>query len=300
MNLRKELEKVRNIIDQELLKSLPKKISYADKIFDSMHYSIFSGGKRLRPILTLKTYELFKNDFKEAIPFAISIEMIHTYSLIHDDLPAMDNDDYRRGKLSNHKIYGENIAILCGDALLNYAFENMINYICKKQEEGTNITPYLKAMKKISEAAGVYGMIGGQTADILYQRNNIDKNILSYIHKNKTSALIEASILSGAYLGECDEDTLNALTEYSECLGLGYQIRDDILDRIGDFNKLGKKIGSDEVNNKATYLSIYTIDEAIEMTKILCRKSIEAIQKIKSKDVSFFKDLSQYLVYREN
>lgn len=300
MGLREELDKTRNIIDQELLKALPNETGYEEKIFDSMRYSIFSGGKRLRPILTLKTYELFKKDYKEAIPFAISIEMIHTYSLIHDDLPAMDNDDYRRGKLSNHKVYGEDIAILSGDALLNYAFENMINYVCEKQKEGINITPYLKAMRKISGAAGVFGMIGGQTADILYQGSDIDKNILSYIHKNKTAALIEASVLSGAYLGECNEDNLNALIEYSEYLGLGYQIRDDILDKIGSFDNLGKKIGSDEDNNKGTYLSIYTIDEAIEKTKVLCEKSIRALERIKDKDISFFKDLSEYLVYRES
>ncbi|KGG81418.1 polyprenyl synthetase family protein [Caloranaerobacter azorensis] len=297
MKLKQELEKYKNIIDKELDKILPNYNTPQKKIFEAMRYSIFAGGKRLRPILVLKTCELVGGKYSDAINFALSIEMIHTYSLIHDDLPAMDNDDYRRGKLTNHKVFGEGIAVLAGDGLLNLAFETMINDIINDIDKSER---KIKALKVIAESAGVFGMIGGQVVDIISEGRNIDENTLLYIHEKKTSALIEASILSGAIIGGASSDELERLSTYARAIGIGYQIRDDILDRIGDSEKLGKRVGSDEENNKVTYLSFYEIEDAIRETERLCKSAIMALDSFDKEKVKFFEELANYLVYREN
>ncbi|WP_427339207.1 polyprenyl synthetase family protein [Caloranaerobacter sp. DY30410] len=297
MELKQELEKYKNIIDKELDKILPNYNTPQKRIFEAMRYSIFAGGKRLRPILTLKTCELVGGNYKDAINFALSIEMIHTYSLIHDDLPSMDNDDYRRGKLTNHKVFGEGIAVLAGDGLLNLAFETMINDIINDIDKSER---KIKALKVIAESAGVFGMIGGQVVDIISEGKNIDEGTLLYIHEKKTSALIEASILAGAIIGGASLDELERLNIYARAIGLGYQIRDDILDKIGDSEKLGKKVGSDEENNKVTYLTFYEIEEAIKKTEQLCKDAIIALSCFNEEKVKFFEELAQYLVYREN
>ena len=298
MNLQEELKKYKRIIDEELEQILPNEKTMQNQVFEAMRYSIFAGGKRLRPILTLKTCELVGKDYRRALPFALAIEMIHTYSLIHDDLPAMDDDNFRRGKLTNHKKFGENIAILAGDGLLNYAYEIMINSIATDKESKMN---KIYAFEKIANAAGVYGMIGGQVVDVLSENCEIDEKTIDYIHKNKTSALIEASISSGAIVGGASNQELEALKRYSQAIGLGYQIRDDILDKIGDSNKLGKDIGKDEENNKFTYLSAFGIENSIKKTQKLRNEALDSLVMFKKdENLIFFQELCEYLVDREN
>lgn len=298
MNFEDEIKKYIDIIEANLEKILPNENCFQGTVCEAMKYSMFAGGKRIRPILTLKTFELIsKEDYTKALPFASAIEMIHTYSLIHDDLPAMDNDDYRRGKLTNHKVYGEDIAILSGDALLNLAYETMLKSIPNNIDE---MPRYINAMKEIAKSAGIYGMIGGQTLDIVSNGNIESLEQLDFIHKMKTSALIESSILSGAFLANANPVQIDALRNYGEAIGLCFQIRDDILDVIGENEKLGKATGSDEVNNKLTYLTLHGMEKSVSKTYELCSEAIEALKVFNDEDTLFFKELSKYLVYRES
>ncbi|WP_129597794.1 polyprenyl synthetase family protein [Anaerophilus nitritogenes] len=295
MNLQQVLKDKITYIDQAMNIYLPKEDYLQKEIFDAMSYSIFAGGKRLRPILLLAATEFVGGNIEEALPFACAVEMIHTYSLIHDDLPAMDNDDFRRGKPTNHKVYGEGMAILAGDALLNYAFELMIEGALKNKED---VYKKVLATKEISTAAGVYGMIGGQVVDLLSENKKIDEETLNFIHKNKTAALIIASIRAGAILGGADDEELSSLTDFSKNIGLGFQITDDILDIIGDEKKLGKKIGSDQQNHKATYPSIHGLEASIQKVQQLFENSIHSIEKFGEKS-EFFMALSDFLVKRD-
>ncbi len=298
MNLNYEIEKYIDIIEEDLKQILSYKDSFQNKIYESMNYSIFAGGKRIRPILALKTFELVSgNSHEEALPFASAIEMIHTYSLVHDDLPAMDDDDFRRGKPTNHKVYGEAIAILAGDALLNLAYETMINSISK---DCSNTLGYIEAIKEIGRASGAEGMIGGQAVDMLSDESVINEEQLKFIHSKKTSELIEASIKSGALLAGASDQQIEALGEYGKAIGLCFQIRDDILDEIGDDEKLGKAVGSDESNNKLTYISLYGLEGSIEKTNKLCECAIKSLDIFKKEDVIFFEEFAKYLVYRES
>lgn len=296
MNIIEELEKYKNIIDIELEKVIPNRDLLQKRIFEAMRYSICAGGKRLRPILTLKTCEMISGSYEEAMRVALGIEMIHTYSLIHDDLPAMDNDDFRRGKPTNHKVFGEDIAILAGDGLLNLAYETMLDGIPLNK---ANYERHIVAIKEISKSAGVFGMIGGQTVDIQLKDNIIEKEKLEFIHKNKTSALIEASIVSGALIAGANQDQIEHLRTYGQAIGLCFQIRDDILDKIGDEKLLGKKVGSDETNHKLTYLSLYGMDNSINEIQKLSIKAIESLSIFKKKDSLFFMELTNYLSYRK-
>lgn len=297
MNFTEELKKYREIINNELDKKLPNFDSLQKSVFDSMRYSVFAGGKRIRPILNLKACELVGGNINDSLPFAVALEMIHTYSLIHDDLPAMDNDDYRRGRLTNHKVFGEAVAILAGDGLLNYAFESILGFMI---DNNKNDIRYLNAMNSIAKASGVQGMIGGQIVDILAEDKEINKDELEFIHKLKTSALIEASIISGAIVGGADNEEINKLRTYSQALGLSFQIRDDILDKVGDKEKLGKEVGSDEDNNKVTFVSVYGIEKSIEMTQKLCNEAIKSLEGFKNKEVvDFFKAMADFFVHRE-
>ena len=203
-----------------------------------MSYSLTAGGKRLRPILMLETYKLFKNDIEEAIPFAVAMEMVHTFSLIHDDLPGIDNDDYRRGKLTNHKKYNEATAILAGDGLLNNAYMIILNDIINSKESKKN--KKILAMQELSN--GIDRMIAGEYVDTEYEGKEISENYLEYMHKNKTGALIKASVKIGAILAEAKEKDIEKLSEYAEKIGLAFQIKDDILSEIGDEKVLGKPV----------------------------------------------------------
>lgn len=294
MDLKEKIHERKKLIDSELNRYLVSQNSYEQKVFESMKYSINAGGKRLRPILVLEACELVGGDIHNALPFACALEMIHTYSLIHDDLPAMDNDDFRRGKLTNHKIYGEGVAILAGDGLLNYAFEIMIEKILKSNDNNL-----IKAMKEISNASGVHGMISGQLVDLLSEGTRIDKETLEFIHLKKTAAIIEASIKSGALIGHATEEQYSALNNYGRCIGLAFQIVDDILDVIGDEKKLGKKIGSDEENNKVTYPSMYGIEASKKLANNLIKDGIKSLE-IFGEKAYYLRELAKYLEIREN
>ena len=225
---------------------------------EAMNYSVFAGGKRLRPILTLAAAEAVGGKGEDVIQAACAIELIHTYSLIHDDLPAMDDDDYRRGRLANHKVYGEALAILAGDALLTKAFE----ILASCHPAAGNDTVLRRVIGEVAAAAGPDGMVGGQTVDIISEGKNIDAATLHYIHRSKTGALLRVSVRTGALLSGAVPASLAALTRYGEEFGLLFQITDDILDVVGDSAKMGKPVGADAKKAKATYPAVFGLDEA--------------------------------------
>lgn len=288
----KDLWKSRaKLVEENLLVELKKTPMINEKIFEAMEYSLMSGGKRLRPILLMAAADSVGGDGEKFLPVACSIEMIHTYSLIHDDLPAMDNDDFRRGKLTSHKVFGEATAILAGDALLTLAFE-----VITRQE---NVEPkiLLEVVREMSSAAGVGGMVGGQMIDLESEGKKIDLQTLKKMHLGKTGALFEAAIRSGAILAGADEKKLSALTNYAENFGLAFQITDDILDVVGDEKNLGKSVGSDEKNHKSTYVTLTSLDEA----KILAEKSVsDAVDSLKNfgDEANFLRELVKFLIDR--
>ena len=294
MNFKEELKnRVANI--EDLLNDyMPKVEGYQKPIFDSMNYSLKAGGKRLRPILTLEACKLVGGNEKDAYPFAVAIEMIHTYSLIHDDLPALDNDDLRRGRKTNHKVYGEAMAILAGDGLLNYAYEIMLRESLSKGEP----EKYLKAINEIAKASGIYGMIGGQVVDIESEGKSIDMEKLDFIHMNKTAAIIIGCMRAGAIIGGASEEELENVTKYAKNIGLSFQIVDDILDIVGDEAKLGKKVGSDIDNEKSTYPSLIGLEKSKETANKLIAEAKMSIDYI-NKDSEFLNNLADYIVDRE-
>lgn len=284
-------EKV-NKVDECLSNIITAKNNPQNIIYEAMNYSLLSGGKRLRPVLLLGAYELFKDNINEALPFACAMEMIHTYSLIHDDLPAMDNDDYRRGKLSNHKKFGEANAILAGDALLNKAFE-----IGLKAASGDNSENSLKALQIIAESSGTEGMIGGQVTDMEGKITSIED--LKYMYSLKTGAIIKSSVKAGALLAGASQEETKALEIYSEKIGIAFQIEDDILDVVSTQEKLGKAIGSDAANNKITYLTFKTINEAKNDVETFTQEAIESLS-IFGDRAKYLIELANYLTKREN
>lgn len=285
-------EKVR-IVDEYLEQAIEEKENPQKIIYEAMNYSLLSGGKRLRPVLFLAAYELFREDIKEALPYACAMEMIHTYSLIHDDLPAMDNDDYRRGRLSNHKKFGEATAILAGDGLLNKAFETGLEAAIKSG----NLNG-VKALKIIADSSGTEGMIGGQVIDM--DGENIIRSLedLKYMYSLKTGAIIKSSIKAGAVLAGAGQEETKALENYAEKIGLAFQIEDDILDVTGTQEKLGKAIGSDAVNNKITYLTFKSIDEARKDIEGLTLEAVNSLTIFGGK-ARYLIELAKYLVGRE-
>ncbi len=260
--------------------------------FESMIYSIKVGGKRVRPILMLLTYNMYKEDYRDILPFAAALEMIHTYSLIHDDLPSMDNDDLRRGKPTNHKIYGEAIAILAGDGLLNEAMIIMLNQCL----DGS--LNKIKASNFIAKASGAQGMIAGQICDILSEGIAISEEELLYMHRNKTGELIKVAIMCGAILGNASEEDLSELKEYGDKLGLAFQIKDDILDVIGDVGVLGKNVKSDECNNKTTFITMYGLEKCKEKCNDLSEECFEILKKLKV-NTKYLEEMTEFLLKRE-
>ncbi|AUN15374.1 geranyltranstransferase [[Clostridium] sordellii] len=294
MNFNCELKNRVNKIEQILNEYMPKEEGYQKKIFESMNYSLKAGGKRLRPILTLEACKIVGGEEEDAIAFAVAIEMIHTYSLIHDDLPALDNDDLRRGRKTNHKVYGEAMAILAGDGLLNYAYEIML-----KESIGKNDPEkYLKAINEIAKSAGIYGMIGGQVVDIESEGKKIDMDKLDFIHMNKTAAIIIGCMRAGAIIGNATDKQLEDITKYAKNIGLSFQIVDDILDIVGDEAKLGKNVGSDIDNEKSTYPSLIGLEKSKEVANQLIKEAKASINQI-SKDNAFLNGLAEYIVDRE-
>ena len=273
---------------------MPEEKGYQKTIFEAMNYSLKAGGKRLRPILTLEACRIVGGNEEDAIPFAIAIEMIHTYSLIHDDLPALDDDDLRRGRPTNHKVYGDAMAILAGDGLLNYAFEIMLKSSIGKE----NPAKYLNAINEIAKSSGVYGMIGGQVVDIESEDKKIEMEKLDFIHLNKTAAIIVGCMRAGAIIGDATEKQLENITKYATNIGLSFQIADDILDITGDESKLGKKVGSDIDNNKSTYPSLIGLEKSKEIANDLINEAKTRISNIKG-DTEFLNDLAEYIVARD-
>lgn len=242
------------------LKEFVNKLNAPPEIKEAMNYSLEAGGKRIRPMLLFATLAAFGEDTAKGLWTAAAIEMIHTYSLIHDDLPSMDNDDLRRGKPTNHKVYGEAFAILAGDALLTYSFQT----IAETPDEFASAETRLSLIKVLSKAAGAEGMVGGQAADIKGEGKQLDLEDLEYIHVHKTGKLLECSVVSGAILANANEDTIQALSHFAYHLGLAFQIRDDILDLEGTEEIIGKPVGSDESKNKSTYPALLTMNGAKE------------------------------------
>ncbi len=294
MEFKAVLKEKASYIEKLLNEYMPKEEGYQKTIMEAMNYSLSAGGKRLRPILTLEACKSVGGDYKDAIPFAMAIEMIHTYSLIHDDLPALDNDDLRRGRKTNHIVFGEDMAILAGDALLNYAFEVMLLGSMNKE----NPNKYLNAMYEIASAAGINGMIGGQVVDVQSENKKISKEKLDYIHNNKTAAIMIGCMRAGAIIGNANDNELENITKYSKNIGLAFQIVDDILDIVGDESKLGKKVGSDIDNNKSTYPSLIGLEESKEEANRLIKEAKEALTQI-SNDTEFLSSLADYIVDRE-
>jgi len=263
---------------------------------DSMVYSLSAGGKRIRPILCLAAHEACNGDSEDILPFASSIELIHTYSLIHDDLPAMDNDDLRRGKPTNHKVYGEGLAILAGDGLLTEAFFMMANSLSNKNIKNTAL---IRAIKEIAFVSGIHGMVGGQAQDLLSENTEPDQETLSFIHKHKTGALISGSLRAGAFLANCSKPELNSITRYGENIGFAFQIIDDILDIEGSTDELGKTTGSDVRKKKMTYPAIYGLESSRKKAEELIAEAIFVIKNFSDK-AEPLREIARYMLARRN
>ena len=278
------------LIEKALVEHLGEKTALSSTLCDSMKYSLTAGGKRLRPILLMAAADAVGARGLDFMPVACAMEMIHTYSLIHDDLPAMDNDDYRRGQLTNHKVYGEAIAILAGDGLLTTAFEVINKDMMLYFDSPEKMTKRIKAAYEIAKGSGCRGMVAGQVSDIEGEHNEYSNEMLEYIHINKTGALIKSAIRAGLYLGDPTTYMLQNLDVYAENLGLAYQIADDILDEVGDPKELGKATGSDKKQNKNTYTSINGLDAAYKRLDELTDNAVAAISSYYD-NAEFFRDL---------
>lgn len=287
------IETLKNEVNEWLNNYFENKGTYNRKIYEAMKYSVDIGGKRVRPILHCITYDMYKENYREIISVACAIEMIHTYSLIHDDLPCMDDDDLRRGHPTNHKVFGEALAVLAGDGLLNEAMSIMFDF-CKDRGREE-----VAACKIISDSAGANGMIGGQVVDILSEGKKISYDILQYMHKKKTGALIKASILSGAVLGKASDSELDKLSSFGNKLGLAFQIKDDVLDITGDENIIGKPVNSDIDNNKTTFVTTFGLEECRSKCKGLTRECLDILNSL-PRDTSKLQEITKYLLYRDN
>jgi geranylgeranyl diphosphate synthase type II len=284
MDFQKAYHEKAQLINQGLEQLLKQRKDCPASIVQAMEYSLMAGGKRLRPILFLSAYELAcsnsgaKADLKAVLPMACALEMIHTYSLIHDDLPAMDNDDYRRGKPTSHKVFGEAAAILAGDGLLNLAYEIMLEHA---PSDAAKIPGYLKAMSVIAYSAGISGMIGGQVVDLESENkesSRIDDNVLTYIHTHKTEALITGALKAGVLVHNGETRIIDAVVSYGKAFGIAFQITDDLLDVVGDLNHLGKQPGSDEKKGKLTWPARYGIEASEQAARQYIEQAISSLE----------------------
>ena len=290
----KELWKERQqLVEEQLVRELEQEPPLDARLAESMRYSLMAGGKRLRPILLMAAADAVGAKGTDYLTAACALEMIHTYSLIHDDLPAMDNDDYRRGKLTNHKVYGDDMAVLAGDALLTLAFE----VIARQQH--TDPATLLRVVQEISTAAGMNGMVGGQAIDLESEGHRIPMQELQKMHMGKTGALFRAALRSGAILAGATEGQLAALTSYAEGFGLAFQITDDILDVTGDEKLIGKPVGSDIRNEKSTYVTLTSLDEAQRLAKETVDKAVKALA-VFGPEADFLRQLVRYMLERKN
>lgn len=280
-----------------LEKFLPAEEGQQRIIFEAMNYSVRAGGKRLRPILMEETYHMFGGSSAVIEPFMAAIEMIHTYSLVHDDLPAMDNDEYRRGKKTTHAVYGEAMGILAGDALLNLAYETA----AKAFDMEVADTRVARAFAVLAKKAGVYGMVGGQVVDVESEKSDdcsITREKLDFIYRLKTGALIESSMMIGAILAGASSDEVSRVEQIAAKLGLAFQIQDDVLDVTSTLEVLGKPVGSDEKNNKATYVTFEGLDKAVSDVERISKEAEEQLDDL-GYDDAFLKELFEYLIHRE-
>jgi geranylgeranyl diphosphate synthase type II len=297
MDLKNYLKKMQEMVDESLESYLPQRDELPSSIHASMRYSVFAGGKRVRPILLLAACETVGGDMRKALPAACAMEMIHTYSLIHDDLPAMDNDDFRRGNPTNHKVFGEATAILAGDALLTEAFILLSN---PRYTEGLDPAGLLQVVHEIAVCSGSRGMIGGQVVDMESEgKEDIDLATVLYIHTHKTGALIKASVKSGALLGGAKDAQLDAITRYAEAIGLAFQIADDILDIEGTTEQIGKDAGSDQARGKATYPAVMGLAESKRRAGELVDVAIESLSCFDEK-ADPLREIAYYIVKRKS
>ncbi len=297
MTFENQLDTYVGMVNDKLNKIFANNDSLQKSVYDAMEYSILAGGKRIRPVLALAVCDMMGGKMEDALRFAVAVECIHTYSLIHDDLPCMDNDDLRRGRPTCHKQFDEATALLAGDGLLTYAFEHMTDF---SKYNNIDATAVLKVVNEIAKGAGCMGMIGGQIVDLESEGSpDLDETILTYMHNRKTGALIRVSVFAGAVCGGASAEEINALLKYADKLGLAFQIQDDILDCIGDADVLGKPIGSDAENEKTTYVTLLGLDEARRRAKDLTDSAIEALGVFEKKG-EFLTELANYLMGRQH
>ena len=295
MNFKEEQKKRVEKIEEILKAYLPEQEGYQKKIMEAMEYSVMAGGKRLRPMLMMETYKMFGGEGNLVEPFMAAIEMIHTYSLVHDDLPAMDDDDYRRGRKTTHVVYGEAMGILAGDALLNFAFETAAKAFSMYPEKSLEIG---KALQVLGTKAGIYGMIGGQVVDVESAGNAVSKEVLDFIYELKTSALIESSMMIGAILAGASDADVKAIETIAKNVGIAFQIQDDILDVTSTAEVLGKPILSDEKNEKTTYVTLVGLEKAKEYVETISMEAISLLHGFDSSDI-FLEELLTALIHRE-
>lgn len=291
--LQQKVEHINNVLE----KFLPAEEGQQRIIFEAMNYSVRAGGKRLRPILMEETYHMFGGSSAVIEPFMAAIEMIHTYSLVHDDLPAMDNDEYRRGKKTTHAVYGEAMGILAGDALLNLAYETAAKAFDMEVADAR----VARAITVLAKKAGVYGMVGGQVVDVESEKSDdcpITREKLDFIYRLKTGALIESSMMIGAILAGASSDEVSRVEQIAAKLGLAFQIQDDVLDVTSTLVVLGKPVGSDEKNNKATYVTFEGLDKAVSDVERISKEAEEQLDDL-GYDDAFLKELFEYLIHRE-
>lgn len=293
-NIKEEIRNHTKQVEEIIVRFLPEETGYQKTVIEAMNYSFLAGGKRLRPMLMLETYKLFGGESPVVEPFMAALEMIHTYSLIHDDLPAMDNDDYRRGRKTTHVVYGEAMGILAGDGLLNLAFETALKAL--EMEPGSRNVG--KALQILAKNSGIYGMIGGQVVDVESEGQPIGQEKLDFIYKLKTGALIEASMLIGAVLAGAGEEDQKKISRAAEDIGLAFQIQDDILDVIGDGKTLGKPIGSDEKNQKTTYVTNRGLKQASRDVEMISERAVNVMDSLSVQN-EYLTALIKYLIHRE-
>ena len=280
MNFKEEIRNRTEIAEALIRKYLPKEEGFARTMAEAVNYSMLAGGKRLRPILMLETFRLFGGTEKTIEPFMAAMEMIHTHSLIHDDLPAIDNDDYRRGRLTTHKVYGEAMGVLSGDALLNYAYEVMLGAF----ELTEDPAPVIRACRIMAGKTGIYGMLGGQSVDVENDGRPLNKELLDYIYENKTSALIEAAMMCGAVLAGASDEEICKMEQAAKNIGMAFQIQDDILDVTSTAEELGKPVHSDEKNHKVTYVTLMGLENAAKQVSDLSEEAISILESVEKKN----------------
>lgn len=320
MEIKSEIKKRTEEIERVLHKYLPPEDGYQKVVMEAMNYSLLSGGKRLRPMLMLETYRMFGGSGMVIEPFMAAVEMIHTYSLVHDDLPAMDDDAYRRGRKTTHVVYGEAMGILAGDALLNFAFETAAQAFsletnpqraaqasqetdlqrAGQASQETELQRAAQALQILAKKAGIYGMLGGQAVDVQNENNpDIDGEMLDFIYRLKTGALLEASMMIGAVLAGAGSYEVSVLEQAAKKAGIAFQIQDDILDRTSTLEELGKPIGSDEKNQKATYVSMYGMEAAKQKVEDLTKEAMAKLETLPVKN-EFLNELLLYLAGRRS